>query len=227
MFWLTVAAVLPLQVPGQHDGGGRGGDQVRHFPLGTGEELAAAFPLLPPAAGQVVGSHRLSGRRQQNLLRRGNVGADLVWYRISSFFFPFFFKFSSFSVPSKVMSIWPSHFAWARERSEKHSGAQRHYGERTFSLPRDRTASRAPCSLCERIATANQLAGPSLHPRISPEVSARLCPPLAAESTPLSAEARKIQPRCSASLCSVEDLRVSSRCRRGSSRISISNLNVF
>ncbi|XP_075873072.1 speedy protein A [Nelusetta ayraudi] len=112
----------------------------------------------------------------------------------------------------EVMSIWPSHFAWSRERSEKHSGAQRHYGERTFSLPRDRTASRAPCSLCDRIATANQLAGPSLHPRISPEVSARLCPPLAVESTPLSAEAREIQPRCSASRCSVEDLRVSTDC---------------
>lgn len=123
------------------------------------------------------------------------------------------------------MAIWPSHFAWARERSEKHSGAQRRYGERTFSLPRDRTASQAPCSLCDRIATTNQLAGPSLHPRISPEVSARLCPPLAVELTPLSAEARKIHPRCSASRCSVEDLQVSSsRCRRVSSRILISRL---
>ncbi|XP_061699260.1 speedy protein A isoform X2 [Syngnathoides biaculeatus] len=37
----------------------------------------------------------------------------------------------------EVMAIMPSHFVWKRERSEKHSGAQRHYEEReTSCLPR-------------------------------------------------------------------------------------------
>lgn len=114
------------------------------------------------------------------------------------------------------MAIWPSHFAWQRERSEKHSGAQRRYGEKTFSLPRNRLASQAPCSLCDRISTASQLSGSSLDPRISPEVSTQL---LAVELTPPSDEARKMQPRRSASRCSVEDFQVSSRCRKVFSRI--------
>lgn len=138
---------------------------------------------------------------------------DKLWARIS------YRAAVSKTCCEKVMAIWPSHFAWQRERSEKHSGAQRRYGEKAISLPRHRTASQAPCSLCHRISIANQLAGESVHPRISPVVPARLSPLLAVESTPLSAEARKIEPRCGVSRCSVKDFQVSSRCQRVSARI--------
>lgn len=222
--WLTVTVTLLPQVPGQHHGGGWGGDQVCHFPLGTGEKLEAAFSLLHQTAGQAVGSHRLPGRRQQNLLWRGN-GALTHLLAIYCSLCLVFLDFSNLSPtpntprPPKVMAIWPSHFAWQRERSEKHSGAQRRYGEKTFSLPRSRTALQGPCSLCECFPTANQLVGPSLHTRISHEGSALLSPVLAVESTPLSIEARQVLPRRNASHCSVEDLQVSSRCPRFSTTI--------
>lgn len=109
------------------------------------------------------------------------------------------------------MAIWPSHFVWQRERSEKHSGAQRRYGDKTFSLSRNRMASQAPCSLCDRMSTAGQQSGSSLDPGISPEVSTPL---LAMELTPPSDEARKMLPQRRASRCSVEDFQASSRCRK-------------
>lgn len=91
------------------------------------------------------------------------------------------------------MAIWPSHFVWQRGRSEQHGGAQRRYGEKPFTLPRGRTASRVPCALCNRIATVDQLVGPSLLPKISPVHSPELpdpfTPTLALEVTPPKAEA--------------------------------------
>lgn len=215
ILWLTAVGVLPLQVFGQHNGGGRGGDQIQHISLGAGEKLEAAFSLLPPAERQVVGSHRLSGRSQQNLLRRGNWA--LTMCRILRLGLVLLKSFPSYPpLPPKVMAIWPSFFAWQRERSEKHSGAQRRYGEKMFSLPRSRTASQVPCSLCDRTSTASQPSGPSLDPRISPEVSTHL---LAVELTPLSNEAHKMQPRRSVSCCSVKDFQVSSRYWQVFSRI--------
>lgn len=91
------------------------------------------------------------------------------------------------------MAILPSHFVWQRGRSELHSGAQRRYGEKPFTLPRGRTASRVPCALCNRISTVDQLVGPSLLPKISPVHSPELpdpyTPTLALEVTPPKAEA--------------------------------------
>lgn len=117
-------------------------------------------------------------------------------------------KISTYLSPTpKVMAILPSHFAWQRERSEKHSGAQRRYGEKTVSLPHSRTASQAPCSLCDRVSTASQLSGSSLDGRIFAEVPARL---LAVKSTPLTNEPSRVQPQRSVSRCSVEDFQVSS-----------------
>ncbi|XP_054653390.1 speedy protein A isoform X2 [Dunckerocampus dactyliophorus] len=49
----------------------------------------------------------------------------------------------------EVMAIMPSHFVWKRERSEHHSGAQRHYDQReTARLPRGPAASPVPCAHC-------------------------------------------------------------------------------
>lgn len=160
-----------------------------------------------------MGSHRLSGCSQQNLLRRGN--SALALCRVLHLVLVLLKSFLLIP-PHKVMAIWPSHFAWQRERSEKHSGAQRRYGEKAFSLNRSRTAPQAPCSLCDRISTASQLSGPSLGPGVSPEVSTRL---LAVELTPLSDEAREMQPRRSVSRCSFEDFQVSSRCCKVPARI--------
>nr|XP_057947031.1 speedy protein A isoform X2 [Doryrhamphus excisus] len=49
----------------------------------------------------------------------------------------------------EVMAIMPSHFVWKRERSEHHSGAQRHYDQRDKArLPRGPAASPIPCTHC-------------------------------------------------------------------------------
>ncbi|XP_061552920.1 speedy protein A [Phycodurus eques] len=86
----------------------------------------------------------------------------------------------------EVMAIMPSHFVWKRERSEQHSGAQRHYEERdTARLPRGPTASPVPCAHCSCKSTFNQqLYLPSI-PRSS---SVQSCNPTLPLSTHLSLE---------------------------------------
>lgn len=55
------------------------------------------------------------------------------------------------------MALVPSHFVWKRERSEHHSGAKRHYGDRQqVLLPRGPTAPLVPCALCTRGSTLHQ-----------------------------------------------------------------------
>uniref|UniRef100_A0A665V8M7 Speedy/RINGO cell cycle regulator family member A n=1 Tax=Echeneis naucrates TaxID=173247 RepID=A0A665V8M7_ECHNA len=49
----------------------------------------------------------------------------------------------------EVMAIVPSHSVWLRERSEHHSGARRHYGNRDdVNIPRGPSASPVYCALC-------------------------------------------------------------------------------
>ncbi|XP_023263715.1 speedy protein A [Seriola lalandi dorsalis] len=65
----------------------------------------------------------------------------------------------------EVMAIVPSHFAWQRERSEHHSGAQRHYGDQDHSrIPRGPSASPVSCALCNRSTRLDQGLGSSQTP---------------------------------------------------------------
>ncbi|XP_070777019.1 speedy protein A [Enoplosus armatus] len=62
----------------------------------------------------------------------------------------------------EVMAIVPSHFAWKRERSEHHSGAQRQYSDRDHTrIPRGPSASPFSCALCNRGPWLNQGPGSS------------------------------------------------------------------
>ncbi|KAG7225144.1 hypothetical protein INR49_014296 [Caranx melampygus] len=62
----------------------------------------------------------------------------------------------------EVMAIVPSHTVWQRERSEHHSGAQRHYGDQDHThIPRGPSASPVSCALCNRSTTLDQGLGSS------------------------------------------------------------------
>lgn len=183
-----------------------------YFPGRWGKTGGGVFPA-SSGSGTSCGLASTIGLQSAEPAAKRQLGTDFVSYIASCSCL--LKSFHSYPSP-KVMAICPSHFAWQRERSEKHSGAQRRYGDKTFSLPRNRTASQAPCSLCDRISTASQQSGSSLDPRISPEVSTQL---LAVELTPPGDEARKMLPRRRVSRCSVEDFQASSRCRKVSSRI--------
>ncbi|XP_061699264.1 speedy protein A isoform X5 [Syngnathoides biaculeatus] len=84
----------------------------------------------------------------------------------------------------EVMAIMPSHFVWKRERSEKHSGAQRHYEEReTSCLPRRSAASPIPWFQCSCKSTFNH----QLHLSL-PRSSEQSCNPTLPLTSQLSLE---------------------------------------
>ncbi|XP_071327228.1 speedy protein A [Trachinotus anak] len=62
----------------------------------------------------------------------------------------------------EVMAIVPSHFVWQRERSEHHSGAQRHYGDQDHArIPRGPCGSPVSCAHCNRSTRLNHGMGSS------------------------------------------------------------------